>query len=47
MDTDSGIARLARLDCCAVSDALDRLKLSGVVPITEVMGASYEHLLKP
>jgi 4-hydroxy-4-methyl-2-oxoglutarate aldolase len=25
------VARLRRLDCCAVSDALDRLKLSGVV----------------
>lgn len=25
------IGRLARLDCCAVSDALDKLKLSGVV----------------
>ena len=24
--------RLSRLDCCAVSDALDRLKLPGVVP---------------
>jgi 4-hydroxy-4-methyl-2-oxoglutarate aldolase len=26
------VARLRRLDCCAVSDAFDRLKLSGVVP---------------
>jgi 4-hydroxy-4-methyl-2-oxoglutarate aldolase len=26
------VARLRRLDACAVSDALDRLKLSGVVP---------------
>lgn len=25
------VARLARLDCCAVSDALDKLKLTGVV----------------
>jgi regulator of RNase E activity RraA len=25
------VARLARLDCCAVSDALDKLKLPGVV----------------
>jgi len=25
------VARLARLDCCAVSDALDKLKLGGVV----------------
>lgn len=30
-DKDPGVARLARLDCCAVSDALDRLKLGGVV----------------
>jgi regulator of RNase E activity RraA len=28
---DATVARLARLDCCAVSDALDKLKLSGVV----------------
>ena len=25
------LQRLRRLDCCAVSDALDRLKLAGVV----------------
>jgi 4-hydroxy-4-methyl-2-oxoglutarate aldolase len=28
---DAFVARLRRLDCCAVSDALDRLKLGGVV----------------
>jgi regulator of RNase E activity RraA len=28
---DANVARLLRLDCCAVSDALDRLKLAGVV----------------
>jgi 4-hydroxy-4-methyl-2-oxoglutarate aldolase len=28
---DESVARLRRLDCCAVSDALDRLKLGGVV----------------
>ena len=27
----SAVERLSRLDCCAVSDALDQLKLSGVV----------------
>jgi 4-hydroxy-4-methyl-2-oxoglutarate aldolase len=27
----AAVKRLARLDCCAVSDALDKLKLSGVV----------------
>ena len=29
--TRSAVERLSRLDCCAVSDALDKLKLSGVV----------------
>jgi 4-hydroxy-4-methyl-2-oxoglutarate aldolase len=29
--TQSALERLSRLDCCAVSDALDMLKLSGVV----------------
>jgi regulator of RNase E activity RraA len=29
--SDAATDRLARLDCCAVSDALDKLKLSGVV----------------
>jgi regulator of RNase E activity RraA len=29
MSTDSHLARLARLDCCAVSDALDKLGLRG------------------
>ncbi len=28
---DPNVARLAKLDCCAVSDALDKLKLGGVV----------------
>lgn len=28
---DAVVARLARLDCCALSDALDKLKLTGVV----------------
>ncbi|HEX7465042.1 MAG TPA: hypothetical protein VF309_00270, partial [Usitatibacter sp.] len=28
---DPKVERLARLDCCAVSDALDKLKLGGVV----------------
>ncbi|RDK06008.1 RraA family protein [Cupriavidus lacunae] len=28
---DQNVQRLRRLDCCAVSDALDRLKLTGVV----------------
>lgn len=28
---DPWVERLSRLDCCAVSDALDKLKLSGVV----------------
>ena len=31
MERDAAAARLARLDCCAVSDALDKLKLTGVV----------------
>ena len=31
MATDTLAARLARLDCCAVSDALDRLALPGAV----------------
>jgi 4-hydroxy-4-methyl-2-oxoglutarate aldolase len=36
MDSDSkqaasAVERLSRLDCCAVSDALDKLKLTGVV----------------
>jgi len=36
MDTEPGqavaaVERLSRLDCCAVSDALDKLQLSGVV----------------
>jgi len=31
MTTDTNLQRLRRLDCCAVSDALDKLKLSGVV----------------
>jgi 4-hydroxy-4-methyl-2-oxoglutarate aldolase len=29
--TDELVGRLRKLDCCAVSDALDKLKLSGVV----------------
>ncbi|MEW9582439.1 RraA family protein [Paraburkholderia sp. DGU8] len=29
--TDQNVQRLRRLDCCAVSDALDKLKLPGVV----------------
>src|SRR5450830_500756 len=29
--TRSAVERLSRLDCCAVSDALDKLELSGVV----------------
>jgi 4-hydroxy-4-methyl-2-oxoglutarate aldolase len=29
--TDSNVQRLRRLDCCAVSDALDKLKLPGAV----------------
>ena len=29
--TDPNVARLARLDCCALSDALDKLHLSGTV----------------
>jgi regulator of RNase E activity RraA len=29
--TDPFVPRLARLDCCALSDALDRLKLTGAV----------------
>lgn len=28
---DQNVQRLRRLDCCAVSDALDKLKLTGVV----------------
>ncbi len=31
MSTDESIARLAKLDTCAVSDALDRLGLKGAV----------------
>ena len=31
IERDAALARLARLDCCAVSDALDKLKLTGVV----------------
>ena len=30
-DVSNHVARLRKLDCCAVSDALDRLKLGGVV----------------
>ncbi|OLL31006.1 dimethylmenaquinone methyltransferase [Burkholderia sp. SRS-W-2-2016] len=29
--SDNNVRRLRRLDCCAVSDALDKLKLAGVV----------------
>lgn len=31
MQTDGNVQRLRRLDCCAVSDALDKLQLPGVV----------------
>ncbi|HET9652212.1 MAG TPA: hypothetical protein VFP36_08475, partial [Usitatibacter sp.] len=31
MAADNAVERLARLDCCAVSDALDKLGLAGVV----------------
>lgn len=31
METDSHVARLRKLDCCAVSDAMDRLKIAGQV----------------
>jgi regulator of RNase E activity RraA len=31
IDPNDAVRRLRRLDCCAVSDALDRLKLGGVV----------------
>lgn len=31
MQTDPNVQRLRRLDCCAVSDALDKLQLRGVV----------------
>jgi 4-hydroxy-4-methyl-2-oxoglutarate aldolase len=31
METDQAIVRLAKLDCCAVSDALDRIGLKGAV----------------
>ena len=30
-EIDPRVERLSRLDCCAVSDALDKLKLTGVV----------------
>jgi 4-hydroxy-4-methyl-2-oxoglutarate aldolase len=31
MEADARVARLRKLDCCAVSDAMDRLKLGGQV----------------
>jgi len=35
-------SRLARLDCCAVSAQA----LRAGIPITEVVGVNYEHMLK-
>ena len=35
------IERLARLDCCAVSDAMDKLKLAGVASgLAQLSGSS-------
>lgn len=39
-NNDKNLVRLRRLDCCALSDALDRLKLPGVVTgLTQFSGA--------
>ncbi len=37
---DKNVQRLAKLDCCAVSDAMDKLKLSGVVSALPQLSAS-------
>ena len=54
MSTDDGIARLAKLDTCAVSDALDRLGLKGAVigirplwPCPRIVGRAVTVKIKP
>ena len=37
---DANVARLARLDCCALSDAMDKLKVGGVVSGLPQLSAS-------
>lgn len=40
LETQGLVARLAALDCCAVSDAMDKLKVSGVVSGLPQLSAS-------
>jgi regulator of RNase E activity RraA len=54
MNTDAAVARLARLDTCAVSDALDRLSLRGAVigvgplwPAPRIVGRAVTVKIKP
>jgi regulator of RNase E activity RraA len=54
MTTDAAIARLAKLDTCAVSDALDRLGLKGAVlgirplwPCPRIVGRAVTVKIKP
>jgi len=54
MSTDDAIARLTRLDTCAVSDALDRLGLKGAVlglrplwPCPRIVGRAVTVKIKP
>ena len=54
MSTDDSIARLAKLDICAVSDALDRLGLKGAVlgirplwPCHRIVGRAVTVKIKP
>jgi 4-hydroxy-4-methyl-2-oxoglutarate aldolase len=54
MSTDAGVARLSKLDTCAVSDALDRLGLKGAVlgirplwPCPRVVGRAVTVKIKP
>jgi 4-hydroxy-4-methyl-2-oxoglutarate aldolase len=54
MSTDESIARLAKLDTCAVSDALDRLGLKGAVlgisplwPCPRIVGRAVTVKIKP
>ena len=54
MSTDDSIARLAKLDTCAVSDALDRLGLKGAVlgirplwPCHRIVGRAVTVKIKP
>jgi regulator of RNase E activity RraA len=54
MSTDEGVTRLAKLDTCAVSDALDRLGLKGAVigirplwPCPRIAGRAVTVKIKP